>query len=464
MGRPRIMIAGAQSGTGKTTVSAALAIALGRRGMKVATFKAGPDFLDPTYLGRASGRPCYNLDTWMMGVEYTRSLLERKSRDADISLVEGVMGLFDGAAPDSLEGSSAEIAAITGTPVLLLVNVHGMSRSIAALVKGYSEFVPGVRIEGVIANNVGSAGHGEALAKALRASGLPELLGAVPRGGFPPLSSRHLGLVTANTEILGETTLDALADAIERHVDVEAIAALAGKAGDLKDEERTREEPRSRKPLKLALAFDEAFHFYYQDTLDAFEEAGFELARFSPIRDRGVPAGTGGLFLGGGYPEVFAADLAGNGEMLASIREAARSGMPVYAECGGLMYLSEEITDSDGKAHRMCGVLPLRTRMLEKRKALGYVEVELAADSLWGEKGATARGHEFHYSELNGDRGGADPAVERVYRVKLRRTGAVDAEGFQKGNVLASYAHLHLASRPETVRRFYRKCAEFVGR
>ena len=463
MAGPRIMIAGAQSGTGKTTVSVALAAALRRRGMKVATFKAGPDFLDPTYLGTASGRPCYNLDTWMMGVEYTRSLLEGKSRDANISLIEGVMGLFDGAAPDSLEGSSAEIAAITGTPVILLVNAHGMSRSLAALVKGYSEFAPGVRIEGVIANNVGSPGHADALARALRASGLPGLFGAVPRGGFPPLPSRHLGLVTANGEILSEITLDALADAIERHVDVEAIARLADKAGDLKDAGRSGEEARPKKPLKLALAFDEAFHFYYQDALDALEEAGFELVRFSPIRDRRVPAGASGLFLGGGYPEIFASDLAANEEMLASVRNAARSGMPVYAECGGLMYLSEEITDSEARAHRMSGVLPLRTRMLERRKALGYVEVELAADSLWGEKGATARGHEFHYSELNGDRDGSDPAVEKVYRVKLRRTGAVDAEGFQKGNVLASYAHLHLASRPETVRRLYRKCAEFVG-
>ena len=229
MSRPRVMIAATQSGSGKTTVSIALSRALRRRGMKVATFKTGPDFLDPTHLAKASGRPCYNIDTWMMGKSYVASLFEEKSRNADITVIEGVMGLFDGALPDSTEGSSAEVAAVTGTPVLLLVNAHGMSRSISALVRGFSEFDSSVQVKGVIANHIGSAGHGDVLSKALCASGLPELVGAFPRGVFPSLPSRHLGLVTADGEILGEGNLDALADALLEYADLDMIIDIARK-------------------------------------------------------------------------------------------------------------------------------------------------------------------------------------------------------------------------------------------
>ena len=462
MNRPRVMIAAAHSGSGKTTVSIALSRALRRRGMKVATFKAGPDFLDPTHLAKASGRPCYNLDTWMMGKAYVASLLERKSRDADITVIEGVMGLFDGALPDAIEGSSAEVAAVTGTPVLLLVNAHGMSRSISALVKGFSEFDSSVQVKGIIANHVGSASHGDVLSKALCTSGLPELVGAVPRGAFPLLPSRHLGLVTADGEILGEKTLDAFADALLEYADLDMIIDLAKEAGDLKETQSVQPEARSEKAIRLAVAFDEAFHFYYQDTLDALGAAGFELVNFSPLRDSALPQGTVGLFLGGGYPEVFAAELGRNRDMIESVRDAGRSGMPVYAECGGLMYLSEGITDTHGKTHRMCGVLPFATRMLEKRKSLGYVEVELTADSLWGKKNAKVRGHEFHYSELKGEPDQL-ASIEKVYKLKRRRTGIVDTEGFRKGNVLASYAHLHFASRPEMIQRFFSKCVELKG-
>lgn len=463
MGHHRIMIAATQSGVGKTTFSIALTRALVRRGLKVATFKAGPDFLDPTHLALAAGTPCYNLDTWMMGKGYVKSLLVSKSQDADISLIEGVMGLFDGAMPDANEGSSAEIAAVTKTPVLLLVNARGMSRSIAALVRGYCEFEAGIRIKGVIANQVGSADHFEMLSKALRASGLPKLVGAIPRGAFPTLPERHLGLVTANEEILAEKTLDALADTLLEHVNLEWIIDISKKAGALKEKQSTPPATQPAETIRLAVAMDEAFHFYYQDTLDVLWAAGFKLVKFSPLKDRAVPESVDGLFLGGGYPEIFAAELSRNAAMRESVRGMALSGMPVYAECGGLMYLSEQIKDTHGNAFEMCNVFPFVTQMLNRRKYLGYVEVQLTTDSLWGEKGATLRGHEFHYSELKGDAKRL-AALEKAYKVKRLRTGDEDREGFRQGNVLASYIHLHFASRPETVAWFYNRCAKFKER
>ena len=268
--------------------------------------------------------------------------------------------------------------------------------------------------------------------------------------------------MTADRGVLGEDVLDALADALERHVDLDAMIALARAAAPLPSCERPAAPEHPGPRLRLGVAFDEAFHFYYADTFESLEQAGFELVRFSPLRDGLLPVGLHGLYLGGGYPEAFAAALSANETMRRSVREFAGSGRPVYAECGGLMYLSQWITGAGGERSAMCGVLPCGTRMLERRKALGYVEVELSEDSLWGVSGGVGRGHEFHYSELEGDPAG-ERDWRRIYRVKRSRGGEQELEGFTNGTVMASYVHLHFAARPEMARRLYQKCAERTG-
>ncbi len=505
---PTLVIAGTCSGSGKTSLALAITRALVRRGLRVQTFKVGPDFLDPTYLALASGKPCYNLDGWMSGREYLEQLFGRAVADADLAIVEGVMGLFDGADPETDEGSTAEIARRLDAPILLVVNVHGMARSLAALVKGFSSFEPDLCFAGVVANHCGSERHAAWLADSLRAEGLPPLLGAVPRGAFPGLTSRHLGLVTANSEHLSEAVLDALAEALERHVLLERLfpglrlepltsqgilfpqgKSCAGQATgkeratrgleaghaayplpgdcqlDLFSEWEEAKTPAAPPPvpksgptvrLRVGVARDAAFHFYYQDLFDALAVAGCEVVFFSPLAEDRLPEGLSGLVIGGGYPEAHAAALSANSGMLAAIRAYAASGRPLYAECGGLMYLSEGL-EADGRFHPFLGILPVRTQMLARKKTLGYIEVTLREDSLWGPRGAILRGHEFHYSELVGDPS-ADGAWRRVYDLRRRRSERNEAEGFQKGAILASYTHLHHASRPGSVDCFLRIC------
>lgn len=456
---PTLVIAGTHSGSGKTSLALALARALTRRGLAVQTFKVGPDFLDPTYLALASGRPCYNLDGWMAGREHVCRLFERAAADADVALVEGVMGLFDGADTAGPEGSTAEIARWLDAPILLVANVHGMARSLAALVRGFATFEPDLRIRGVVANHCGSERHAEWLADTLQAAGLPPLVGAIPRGAFPQLASRHLGLVTADERLLPEAVLDSLANALEQHLSLETLFPGWVETGDTIPifKENWYGVPGFPARLRIGAARDAAFHFYYQDLFDTLAAAGCETVFFSPLSDRRLPEGISGLYLGGGYPEAHAEALAANGEILAAIREYAASGKPLYAECGGLMYLSRGLLEAGGRFHPFLGILPARTRMLDGKKALGYVEITLTADSLWGRCGDVFRGHEFHYSELIDDPV-ADSAWRTVYALRRRRSEAVETEGFQKEAILASYTHLYYASLPAAIDHFIAHC------
>lgn len=472
---PRIVIAGTQSGVGKTSLTLAIVTALRKRGLKVQTFKVGPDFLDPTYLAIASGRPCYNLDGWMAGREYVSRLFARVSQGADISVIEGVMGLFDGADPAGSEGSTAEIARWLGAPVILVAEVYGMARSLAALVKGYSVFEKDLHMAGVIANRCGSERHAYMLAISLAAEALPPLVGGVPQGALPSLPSRHLGLVTADSGNLSPSILDELAAVFERHASLDDIIRIARNAPTLEsatssaDSNRTSFCPpaggneeagypgNQSKGISIGVARDAAFHFYYQDLFDELVMRGCTVHYFSPLADSALPADLDALYIGGGYPEEHAEMLSANREMLAAIREFASSGRPVYGECGGLMYLCRSLEKQNVVAHPMVGLIPASTRMLDRLKSLGYVEVTLKADSLWGAEGAILRGHEFHYSELTSNPT-EDPAWKAVYSMKRRRTDDGAMEGFQKGRVLASYTHLHLASRPEALKYFIEHC------
>jgi len=449
-------VAGTASGVGKTSLTLGLVRALVRRGLKVQTFKVGPDFLDPTYLTLAANRTCYNLDSWMTSRDYVRELFARKTADVDIAVIEGVMGLFDGVSPVSIESSTAEIALCLDSPVLLAVNVHGMAGSIAAMVKGFSEFHKSVNIRGVVANRCGSERHKDILRQALTSFACPPLVGGIPEDAFPTLPSRHLGLVTADQHFLNSDLLDKLADACESNLDLEIILAIAKSAPCLD----VPSSPTAQKgtTVRLGIARDEAFHFYYPDNLEVLEQLGAELVYFSPRRDSALPDKLHALYIGGGYPEEYARELSSNSTMLDSIRSFASGGRPIFAECGGLMYLGEKVVDRSGVSFPMSGLLPLTFVMQNRLKSLGYVEVTLNQDSLWGQAGQTLRGHKFHYSdvsEITSDSSG----FEKAYSLKSR-SGKLRLEGYQKGNILAGYPHLHFASEPATLNYFLNLCRE----
>jgi cobyrinic acid a,c-diamide synthase len=459
---PRLVIAGTSSGVGKTSLTLGLTASLRRRGLKVQTFKVGPDFLDPTWLSLASDRPCLNLDGWMCGERYVRNQFDKACADADIAIVEGVMGLFDGADPAGDQGSTAEIARWLDAPVLLVVDAHGMARSLAALVKGYTGFDPTLKVAGIVANRCGSARHAAWLGAALNSAELPPLAGAVLRDSLPPLPSRHLGLVTADSRQPPETVLNKLADAIEGQLDLQLILERAGQTPLLPASAPSAADApaaipsANRRTVRLGLAFDEAFHFYYPDNLRALEAAGAELVRFSPLRDAALPERLDALFLGGGYPEEHAAALEANHLMREDVSAFAAANRPIYAECGGLMYLSDAIELRCGTRYSMVGALPFATRMLPKRKRLGYAEVRQQAKGPFGGAGTCLRGHEFHYSEALAvpDDSNWQPA----WQVRYRRSDDVTLEGFTRGRLFASYLHIHFASRPGAAEAFVDYC------
>jgi cobyrinic acid a,c-diamide synthase len=459
------LIAAPQSGSGKTTVCLAIMAALARRGMAVAPFKCGPDFIDPGYHRAVTGRPSINLDGWMCGEEYVRQTFLTALAGKAIAVIEGVMGLFDGIAASSTDGSSAQIAAITGAPVVLVVNARGMAASAAALVKGFAGFDPRVRVAGVIFNNVGSDAHAALLREAL-ASHCPESIcfGCIPRDESLAIPSRHLGLVTADDNPLSAEFTGRLADMAERCLDLDGLcqlgfdsaqpAASRQFAADVRSARYGRLVSGVEPPVRIAVARDSAFCFMYEDNLRLLEEAGAELTFFSPLHDAALPAGSHGIYLPGGYPELFAAQLDKNGTMKESIRTAIVKDMPVYAECGGFVYLTEGIDASENQASAdFAGVFPVRCRMLPRRKALGYRQAELAGDVAIGKKGAVVRGHEFHYSEI----GTMPEEVERCYQVS-RQGVTLGTEGYRIRNCLASYIHLHFGSNPDIARTFVAAC------
>ncbi|GAB6082911.1 cobyrinate a,c-diamide synthase [Desulfuromonas carbonis] len=452
-----LLIAAPASGCGKTTVTLGLLAAMRRRGLVVAPFKVGPDFIDPGHHAAACGGSSRNLDGWMCGEAWVRESFARSSAGADLAVIEGVMGLFDGAAGGSDTGSSAEIARWLGARVLLVIDARAQARSAAALVQGFVNFEPRLEFAGVLCNRVGSDNHRALLTEALAAvPGLPPLLGCLPRAAELALPERHLGLVTAGDCGRDEEFFARLADAIERHVDLDRLLGgrgrLDGRGQVLTWDTRVPCQdltPRIRPPkVRIGVARDAAFCFYYPENLELLAAAGAELVEFSPLSDGRLPEGLDGLYLGGGYPELHADQLAGNRSLLDGLKQAAAAGLPIYAECGGLMLLAESI---DGRA--MTGIFPGAARLLPRRKALGYRAVTLRKDTLLGPAGTVVRGHEFHYSEFE-----PGAVVDRVYRVSRRDGAALADEGFRRGNLLASYIHLHFGSNPQVAEHFVTCC------
>lgn len=452
------LIAAPQSGSGKTTVSLAIMAALARRGVAVTPFKCGPDFIDPGYHRAVTGRTSINLDAWICPAEFVRQTFQTSQTSQTIAIIEGAMGLFDGLGAASKEGSSAQIAAITGAPVVLVVNARGMAASAAALVKGFAEFDPQVRLAGVIFNNVGSDQH-TALLKESLAAHCPEIIcfGCIPRDESLAIPSRHLGLVTTEDNPLSKQFISRLADMAENCLDLERLSRLQISPTPPLENWGADLSPFVKGGtggIRIAVARDVAFCFMYEDNLRLLRQAGAETIFFSPLNDTTLPSNIAGIYLPGGYPELYAKQLAANTAMLTAIRGAARAAMPVYAECGGFIYLTEGIDASENQLSvDFVGVFPVRYRMLPHRKALGYRQVEMTEDTIIGKAGAVLRGHEFHYSET-----GAMPhEVERCYQVS-GQSGTLEAEGFRIRNCLASYIHLHFGSNPEIAETFVAAC------
>lgn len=519
--RPRFVVAGTGSGSGKTTVTLGLMRAFARRGLKVQGFKCGPDYIDPAYHTAVTGRSSRNLDSWMTSSTYLQEYFLRVSEDVDLSVIEGVMGLYDGKEDTALTGSTAEIAILTDSPVLLVVDVRSMGRSAAAIVLGFQQLEPELRIAAVIVNRCGSEGHYRMVRAAIEAAcGIP-VIGWLPRDSGLDIPERHLGLLPAVERGELEPLFEHAADLLAEGTDLERLLELAaaapalqyppepdavlqsqgpsqgclgilepgipavtatetpGLGSRLAMEPASQEHPvaavlplsspaarimpadtdrlahRPAQPV-IAIARDAAFNFYYADNLELLERAGARLVMFSPLSGEGITPEADGIYIGGGFPEEFAAVIAANSLFLDGVRAAAADGMPLYAECGGYMVLARSLTDRSGAVHEMAGIIPAHTVMQERRAALGYREVTALHDCLLLKQGGRLRGHEFHYSGMS-----YIPGEDRTYAYESKGRGGSQPEGYISGNIMAAYAHIHLASHFPAAGRLVEACRTY---
>lgn len=429
-----LIVAAPASGTGKTTVTLGLLVALRERGVRVGALKAGPDYIDPAFHQAATGRPSVNLDSWAMGPDLLDGLAARAAEGADLLVCEALMGLFDGVAGVGATGtgSTAEIAARTGWPVLLVVNAKGQSQSAAALVKGFASYRDDVRIGGVILNNVGSPRHTALAGGAIEALGIP-VLGSLPRSPDVALPERHLGLVQAGETAGLAERLAGLGRFVAAHVDVDRVAALAtpSRAG-------LGSAAPAMPPLgqRVAIARDAAFTFAYPHLLDGWRASGAELSFFSPLADEPPPADCDAVYLPGGYPELHAGRLSAAARFRAALVAAAES-KPVYGECGGYMAMGETLEDAEGTIHPMAGLLGVRTSFAKRKLHLGYRRATLLADGPLGTAGTVLMGHEFHYASTL-SRGDDAPLVT----ARAADGGDLGALGGRRGFAMGSFFHL----------------------
>ncbi len=457
-----LVVAGTQSGAGKTTVSLALMAALKRRGLEVQAFKVGPDFIDPGHHTLITGRTSRNLDGWMLDPEENRAVFRAAVHGAQVAVVEGVMGLYDGYGVRSGAGSTAQMAKILGLPVVLVAGARSLAGSFAALVGGYLRFDPDLFWSGVIANQIGGPAHAEILQEALEMVPEARLLGCLPRDKGIFLPERYLGLITVEEGGFSQEVISTLARWLENNLDLDLLLESLPQVDLESFPKRSAPPVQKGEKVLLAVARDQAFCFYYQENLDRLEAAGAELVFFSPLKSSRLPGGVKGLYLGGGYPELFAQTLSGQKELLQEIAAKGRAGMPIYAECGGMMCLGRDMADQKGRIWPMAGLLDIRTRMLQRLSSLGYREVEFNRDVPLGNRGWKARGHEFHYSEI-WERGQDGSTDQDAYLVGSRKGVLTDTYGFLFRNTLASYIHLHFGSNPDLAPNFVDQCRAWKG-
>ncbi len=466
--KPALVIAAPTSGSGKTTVALGLIRALLSRGLTVQPFKAGPDYIDSSYLGHAADRPSRNLDTWMVAPVTLVELYERAMRSSDIAIIEGVMGLFDGRG-GSEEGSTAHLAKLLKSPVIVVVDIGKVSRSAGAIALGCQQFDPGVNIRGFILNRVASENHRRWATESITSATNLPVVGWLPKRDDIMLPERHLGLIPTTEGKTNEAFFNLVSEQVQKSFNIDMLIQIAqsnppNRAGnvypqsdkigiyDRQYDEKTPNRPSQiqadvfpPKPCRpvatIAIAQDEAFSFYYSDNLDLLSEWGAHLVPFSPIKDAHLPEGTDAIYIGGGFPELFARELASNSTLIEEIRVAAKLGMPIYGECGGLMYLSQGIVDLDMNRHLMVGLVPAWSTMNGRRLTLGYRQLAARRNTPLLQKGQSARGHEFHWSVLETPL----PSESALYDV-IGADGI--SEGYSERNIVASYCHLHFGSNP----------------
>lgn len=462
---PRIVIGAAASGVGKTTIAAGIIAALRRQGLVVQPFKCGPDYIDPSYHERAAGRPCRNLDAWMLGDSQLVAGFSRACRDADIAVIEGVMGLFDGSNWHDDRASTAQIAKLLDAPVILVVDIAGAARSAAAVVLGCQQLDPDLPLRGVVLNFAGSESHAKGCAEAIAGiTGLP-VLGWLPRDAGLQIPERHLGLVPGSEIRDPRSLIAGIADAVAERFDLGAITETARTAGDLPETPVTaaaaRRDPGAERPI-IAVARDDAFCFYYPENLELLMEAGADIEFFSPLQGEQPGTNAAGVYLGGGYPELHAAELASNTGLWQALKDLRLRDAPIYAECGGFMVLTEVLIDGEGRRWPMAGLIPGVARMTGKLAALGYRHATASRSNLLTDGGDVLRGHEFRYSTWERDApiGGSEVA----WQVRGTRTQAPsDSGGFVRGNLLASYLHIHFGQRAGLADRFVARLAARSG-
>ena len=439
-----VIIAGTHSGSGKTTVTLGIMAALSRLGQTVQPFKCGPDFIDPTLHKLVTGRDSRNLDLWMMGETFCIESFTNQQELADISVIEGVMGMYDGG-----DSSSAALAQKLNIPIILVLDVRSQAESAAAVVKGFESLAPN-SVAGIILNRIGSPRHLKLVTNAIQKHCQAEILGYLPQNLAFSIPERHLGLHMGEEAPLCQDAVTELALAVQNHIDLEQLLHLGTLANDERSslpEKSTPEihlpKPPASGPIpKIGVAQDKAFCFYYEDNLDLLRAAGAELSFFSPLEDRTLPEGITALYLGGGYPELHADALSSNTKMLRDIKRWAENGGIIYAECGGFMYLTQGIITQDDQFHSMAGIFPVKSRVKKKLASLGYREIILKENCFLGPAGTLLRGHEFHYSAI-------DPMPS-----KISRTFAIDndtEEGYRYKNTLGGYMHLHFGFYPQAL-------------
>jgi cobyrinic acid a,c-diamide synthase len=480
----KILVAGTNSGVGKTTITLGLIAALRRQGRRVQPFKAGPDYIDPTYHTLAAGRPCRNIDTWMVPPDRAVALFNQASQDSDIAVIEGVMGVFDGFSYETEEGSSAQIAKLVGAPVLLILDVGKMARSAGAIASGYAKFDPNLNLAGFILNRCGSAGHYQGIKLAVEQATTLPVLGWLPKDAGLHIPERHLGLVP--TDERGELTtfITHAAGIVDQYFDLDQILTIAKTDSKQPAHQNSQatptttnhhlpianpkpvlsavevaniQKPKSLPSPTIAVARDAAFSFYYEDNLDLLRESQADITFFSPLADDDLPPDTSGIYIGGGFPEMHAAQLAANTSLKDALRRANAANIPIYAECGGFMYLTEAIIDLEDQRHPMVGLVPGLTRMQPRLMSLGYRVVESPTGNFLLPQGETTRGHEFHWSKWE------NPGDSPAWHIQPRRgSDTPRPDGYVNGSLVASYVHLHFAHNLQLARNFVEACRDII--
>lgn len=446
------VIAATHSGAGKTTITMGILRTLVNKGFLLQPFKVGPDYIDPAFHTYVTGNRCRNLDSWMLEEDKVKFLYNKNAYGKEIAVVEGVMGLFDGHSSNTGEGSTAHVSKIINSDVVLVIDGSGMAMSAGALVKGYVDFDKDVKVKYIIVNKVNSLNHYQIIKDAIEKHNDVKCIGYMLKNQSIQLKSRHLGLIPSVEVKDLDEKLDIISESVKETIDIDFLIDSLEDIDIIKKDIKVAEGK-----IRLAVAYDEAFNFYYHDNIDFLEENGAEIVNFSPIKDTKLPEDIDGIYIGGGFPEIFAKKLQLNVELREDILRKSRNDLPIYAECGGLMYLSKSIKDLDGNTYNMVGVFDNEVVMTKSLKRFGYVDVEILKDCILGSRGDCFRAHEFHRSQITSDK------KELVYNIKKTRNNLVSKVwncGYMENSTLAQYAHVHFYAAPDVGRNFIKSCLE----